>query len=118
MGRDHSIECEVCGCSYGGFNGPEECQCRGEKLEGRALADYVHTQECCNDHELHHCDFEKYTKLCRPCARLVNATLATLAHNLAIGAALCRAYRYGALNGSADVLGRGWWWPGCGKRAP
>lgn len=27
MGRDHSIECERCGTSYGGFNGPDECEC-------------------------------------------------------------------------------------------
>lgn len=27
MGRDHSIECEKCGASYGGFNGPDECDC-------------------------------------------------------------------------------------------
>jgi hypothetical protein len=29
MGRDHSIECEYCGASYGGFNGPDECPCTG-----------------------------------------------------------------------------------------
>lgn len=25
-GRDHSIECERCGASYGGLNGPDMCQ--------------------------------------------------------------------------------------------
>ena len=24
-GRDHSIDCEVCGDEYSGFNGPDEC---------------------------------------------------------------------------------------------
>lgn len=30
--RDHSIECDVCGESYGGFNGPDEHECNGPRV--------------------------------------------------------------------------------------
>lgn len=33
MGRDHSIECEKCGASFGGFNGPEAWEAEQEEID-------------------------------------------------------------------------------------
>lgn len=51
----------------------------------------------------------------------VDDRLATLAHNLAIGAGLCRAFNLGGC--LDEVSGADWitimrWTPGCGKPAP
>lgn len=59
--------------------------------------------------------------ICYQCRNVVRAKCETLAHNLAIGAALCRAFELGARY--ADDLWR-WderpplWHPGCGRSAP
>jgi hypothetical protein len=89
------------------------------------ILDDIHEQECCNDHELHHCDFERYTKLCNVCTRLLAETCRTLTHNLAIGAALCSAFWEGweqhehhdlySAHGYRTEMD---WRPGCGRPAP
>lgn len=92
-GRDHSIECEVCGLGSGGLN---DLKCDCEPLDPHAafLLEVLAYEADCRER------------------------LDTLASNLAVGAALCRAY-YNGLYGGEN---RGYyddapWRPGCGRMA-
>lgn len=75
MGRDHSIECEKCGTWYGGFNGPNECECN-------------QAFRCT-------CYAEEYDTTGIECLVCRLAGLRTLAHNLATVAALEFAFWLG-----------------------
>jgi hypothetical protein len=66
MGRDHSVACDLCGASYGGFDGPDKCPCRvdvkftPEQMDsfsscetcGKTYEDYAHAHDCTNPEAL------------------------------------------------------------------
>lgn len=94
---------------------------------GQITADLYHDEHCCDEHPLHGCDIVGYTELCWTCSILIARTLATLAANLAIGAALCRAFALGGefrvwmsdrMDGWYDDDDEPPWSDGCGRSAP
>lgn len=98
-GRDHSETCEDCGCQRGGLN-DLECECDW----ARSLPPQAAIDALCDGPSL-----EELEILC---------VLDTLAHNLAIAAALCRAWRSGYTIGGANPQERDWWKPGCQRPMP
>lgn len=126
--RDHSIECDVCGKSYGGFDGPDECP------------DMVYVETSPGEYERRHRRFGEcfcYAREDGECAcgglweqrqaeraeAAVELAYRTLAANLATAAALCLAWAFCHYHDSVRCIcsrrpEAGDWRPGCGRVAP
>ena len=97
-GRDHSIECDLCGSFYGGLDGPDECWCR------------VHVELS-----------EAFVFAMTETGEELLGRMATLAGNLRIAAGLCRAFELGSEYRMRAMIGLPAsedWKPGCGRSAP
>lgn len=111
--RDHSIECDVCGESYGGMNAhPDEGEheCDPASAEQLRLAQLL---AWADEPDLHAVRWNGHVVL-------VNR-LANLAACLATGAGLCWAFNAGiqrAKAGLATTLEASTWRPGCQRPAP
>lgn len=85
-----------------GFATPRLIRCRACNGDGRTPVTRLRC-DVCDGVGGHECD---------------DWPLATLSHNLAIAAGLCRAHEIGRLWGADEDARYVGWTPGCGKRAP